>query len=190
MWKWLWRKIGKWVGSTSADNADSDELYFSTTIRFKETGYSKPMSDHSRIVIYRHTFTDKSTIGDLFIDNKFECYTLEDTCRTKKIPKITAIPPGRYKVVMYKSPKFNRWLPLLEDVPGYSHIEIHNGNTPIDTEGCILVGRRRGEDSVSESLSALDALIPKIQDLIKQGDTYIQVIGGSHHTEAKHVQVA
>ena len=51
-----------------------------------------------------------------------------------------SIKAGTYPAVLYMSPKRNRWVYLLKDVPGHTAIEIHSGNLPGDTEGCILTG--------------------------------------------------
>lgn len=87
------------------------------------------------------------TIGRLAIDGKYMCDTLEPTSRDigwgkpgRKVAGKTAIPPGRYPVVVTFSPRFKRWLPLLLHVPGFEGIRIHAGNYPADTEGCILPG--------------------------------------------------
>ena len=100
------------------------------------------------------------TIGCLFAGNELICNTLEPTWRDigwghkgRKVPGRTAIPEGRYPVVITYSPKFAAWLPLLLHVPGFEGIRIHAGNTVgfegirihagntvEDTQGCILVG--------------------------------------------------
>lgn len=106
------------------------------------------------------------THGRLFTDEGgFVCWTLEDTDRgltadmseaqIKAIKKYgeTAIPKGRYKVVLAVSPtlkdrsyakKYGGMFPVLVNVPGYSGIMIHPGTTPADTRGCILTGMLRG----------------------------------------------
>jgi len=94
--------------------------------------------------LYRHTYNtrgDRSIIGDLFIDGEFFCYTLEDEKRADgvKVYGETAIPTGTYNVKLTQSNRFKRLMPLLLDVPMFSGIRIHGGNTSKDTLGCILV---------------------------------------------------
>lgn len=110
----------------------------------------------------RQPSTSKSTSGALSIDGKFECFTLEDVVRDKKIPGETAIPAGTYKVIINQSNRFKRLLPLLLDVPGFEGVRIHPGNTAADTEGCILVGDIRSTDTVSKSVIAFNRLFAKM----------------------------
>lgn len=127
-------------------------------------------------------------IGDLSIDEVFFSNTLEDTDRgltsdmsdeeIKEIKQkgITAIPTGRYKVVMnVQSPKFSKYkqyefckgyLPRLVDVPGYEGVLIHIGNYPKDTDGCILVGKNTVKGAVMEST----ATFKKLHDILKNAD--------------------
>ena len=87
------------------------------------------------------------TIGRLFVDGKYFCDTLEDRCRDldkeEKVMHETAIPEGTYEVIVNVSVKFKRKLPLLLNVPHFTGIRIHRGNTDKDTFGCILVGENR-----------------------------------------------
>lgn len=108
--------------------------------------------------------TDKSTIGELTIDGKFECYTLEDIEREVKIKAETAIPKGTYKVIINQSNRFKRLMPLLLNVSNFEGVRIHAGNTNHDTEGCILVGRTRGVDFIGQSRKAYDSLFKKMQE--------------------------
>ena len=95
------------------------------------------------------------TIGRLFVDGKYFCDTLEDRCRDldkeKKVMNETAIPEGTYEVIVNVSARFKRKLPLLLDVPHFSGIRIHRGNTDKDTSGCILVGENKQPGRVIKS---------------------------------------
>jgi hypothetical protein len=116
-----------------------------------------------KITVKRLHKTDTSTIGELLIDGIFECYTLEDVERPVKIKSETAIPKGTYKVIINQSNRFKRLLPLLLNVPNFEGVRIHSGNTNHDTEGCILVGRTRGNNYVGQSRKAFDKLFKKMQ---------------------------
>lgn len=81
-------------------------------------------------------------IGRLYVDGKYFCDTLEDCIRSgKKIAHVTAIPRGSYEIQWTYSNRFKRFMPLLCNVPNFSGIRIHAGNTSADTDGCILVGK-------------------------------------------------
>lgn len=118
-----------------------------------------------KLEVKRKIFTDKSTIGELFIDGVFECYTLEDVVRQG--PKVfgkTAIPAGTYKVIVNMSNRFKRLLPLLISVPEFEGVRIHPGNTDADTEGCILLGRVKGDNAIYNSKLAFNQFFDKIKD--------------------------
>src|SRR5580704_9376773 len=127
-----------------------------------------------QILVQRVTLTDKSTIGELSLDGgDLLCYTLE-------LPKPQCIPAGSYKVIIAPSAKFGRLMPRLLSVPGWPNddIEIHYGNYPSDTEGCILVGLTQPEpDFIGESRMAFDELFPKLEAPASAGDLYISVVG-------------
>ena len=123
----------------------------------------------------RKEFTQQSTIGELSVDGKFECYTLEDMVRPVKIKGMTAIPAGAYEVVVTFSERFQRLLPLLLNVPGFDGVRIHTGNTDLDTEGCILVGKVKKKDAIRSSKVAFDALFPKIQAAAQQEKIFIHI---------------
>ena len=90
----------------------------------------------------------------------------------------SAIPPGRYPVTIYASPHFGREVPLLEDVPNRSEIEMHFGNYPTDSRGCILVGLTHEPDFVGESRKAFEKLFETIQEYARRGECWIDVQGG------------
>lgn len=116
-----------------------------------------------KIQIKRLHRTENSTIGELTIDGKFECYTLEDKERDVKIKSETAIKKGTYKVIINRSNRFKRLLPLLLNVPEFEGVRIHSGNSNHDTEGCILVGKTRSKDFIGQSRKAFDTLFEKMQ---------------------------
>ena len=114
------------------------------------------------------------TIGRMEIDNEYICDTLEPTWRdlahgSRKQKGKTAIPEGGYALVVTKSPKFKKWLPLLLGVPGFDGVRIHSGNTPKDTQGCILVGQNRKKGMVLNSRIAMEEIM-KILDSRKAGE--------------------
>ena len=115
------------------------------------------------LTLYRKWFTDISTTGALFIDGAFFCYTLEDAVREQKVYGKTAIPYGKYEVVITYSPRFQKNMPLLLNVPNFECVRIHTGNTARDTEGCILVGKSKGYDFVGGSRKAYDELMERIK---------------------------
>ena len=113
------------------------------------------------------------TLGELSVDGEKFCHTLEPTWRkpeARKIPGKTAIPEGRYPIVITLSPKFKQWLPLLLHVPGFTGIRIHAGNTAKDTKGCILVGENTGKGVLSDSRLWVERLKRRIVDAKERGE--------------------
>lgn len=121
------------------------------------------------ILLKRIALRDTYTIGKLYIDGRLICDTLEDKVRDlskeKKVYGETAIPYGTYKVSWTYSPKFKKCMPLLENVPNFSGIRIHSGNTAKDSLGCILVGENKQKGMVLNSRATVDKLYP----IIKKG---------------------
>ena len=108
-------------------------------------------------------------------ENKYFCDTLEPTWRdyangAYKVKGRSAIPEGRYAVVISYSPKFKQWLPILLGVPKFEGIRIHAGNTAKDTEGCILVGMNREVGKVLDSRKWLYELKQKIVEAKDRGE--------------------
>ncbi len=117
-----------------------------------------------KLELYRRRKTDLSTLGSLFIDHldHRECFTLEPA---------DCIPDGTYRIGLYLSPRFKMLVPLLIRVPGHDCIEIHPGNFPKDTTGCILVGLNRSPDYVGQSRIAFNRLMNKIRKAMTAGET-------------------
>lgn len=124
------------------------------------------------LVLKRIYFGETFTVGKLFENDNFICYTLEDKVReitgepvsTWKVQNQTAIPVGVYPVIITMSARFRIRLPLLVDVPGFSGIRIHTGNSSANTEGCILVGSTWDgkSDWIGSSKVAFSLLMPLI----------------------------
>ena len=117
------------------------------------------------IEVKRFEFKDTHTIGKMYLDGQYECYTLEDVVRKgAKVNGQTAIPTGTYNLIINHSNRFNRDLPLLENVPNFTGVRIHAGNTSAHTEGCILVGTTwSGKDFIGNSRVAFNKLFEKLK---------------------------
>jgi len=131
-----------------------------------------------KLTLQRQHLTAQATVGVLDINGVFECYTLEDVVRevpgqpveSWKIATQTAIPVGTYSLIIDFSNRFQRLLPRVLNVPGFEGIRVHAGNTPANTEGCILVGKRFGTDVVHDSRVALAALQSKLRAALDRGE--------------------
>lgn len=115
-----------------------------------------------RLRLERSEFTENSTIGNLYIDDVFFCYTLEDKVRDEKIKRETAIPTGIYEIRLTMSNRFKKVLPVLLRVPNFEGVRIHSGNTKDHTEGCILLGMVKDIDFVGMSRVAMNKLMAKL----------------------------
>ena len=120
----------------------------------------------------RETVVDEYSSGTA---DRYFCDTLEPTWRdyangAYKIKGRSAIPEGRYAVVISWSPKIKQWLPILLGVPKFEGIRIHAGNTAEDTEGCILVGKNREVGKVLDSRIWLHRLKGKIVEAKARGE--------------------
>lgn len=115
------------------------------------------------LLLLRSSPTVVCTLGDLLlgedVNGPWQCYTLEDPWHEKKVYGDTCIPTGTYEVVLAHSNRFKRKLPRLLNVPGFDGVLIHGGNTKEDTHGCILVGQRRGVNSINTCAPALEKVI-------------------------------
>lgn len=154
-----------------------DGVIFSWSWKFWGVKELKPETPDV-MLIERQWFTDKSTVGMLSLDGVHVCFTLEDTCRRKKEHGTTAIPAGRYEVIVDYSERFRRLMPHILNVPFFEGVRIHSGNTPEDTDGCVLVGLRKGENAVYDSVKAYGILFDEIQRRLSKGKLYVSIIGG------------
>jgi len=139
----------------------------------------------------RITSDDDTTVGALYLDDVFQCFTLEDQYQDEKVVKKTRIPAATYKIKLRdngnmtkryanKFPSMHRGMLWLQDVADFQWIYIHVGNTDKHTEGCILVGQGanigHGNMSVMNSVRAYKDLYSKIVDAAEAQDLEIQIV--------------
>ena len=128
-----------------------------------------------KIKVIRKEFANDRTFGDMYIDGEFFCNTLEphaiDWSKQRKVAGKTAIPEGTYKVRLGWSKKSQRIVPWLMRVPHFRDIQIHVGNFPKDTRGCILVGDQ-DKDVLLNSRAVFDRLMLKLS---KKAEIWIEV---------------
>ena len=141
-----------------------------------------------KLTLKRKVFTNNSTIGELFIDDVFECFTLEDVDRgltatmpiaeidKTKVHSLTAIPYGEYEVVITFSNRFKCLMPLLVDVKGFAGVRIHTGNKAVDTEGCILVGKTKGLDFIGNSREEYAILFKKLSEAASKEKVHLTIM--------------
>jgi hypothetical protein len=117
------------------------------------------------------------TPGMFYINDEFFAYSLEDPERGFKIKGDTAIPKGRYRVILSMSARFKKVLPLLLNVPGYSGVRIHGGNTKKDTLGCPLIGKFRTGNRIYSCAPMVNSLILRMEKAISDGqEVYITIM--------------
>jgi hypothetical protein len=134
-----------------------------------------------RLYVVRQLYSQTTTIGRLLVEDGMYCYTLEDVVRDPGEPKVpgkTAIPAGHYALELSMSTRFKRIMPLLLNVPGFSGVRIHGGNTAEDTEGCLIVAFNRVNDTTVQG-TAEKALTSLLQG--RHGPHYIDILD-THHT--------
>lgn len=135
----------------------------------------------------RLTADNDSTIGVLFVDGRFVCFTVEDEFRATKIAAETRIPAGVYDIKLRAVGGFHdrflakfgaswhRGMLHLQNVPGFEYILIHTGNTDDDSEGCLIVGlgaltTRDGGGNLTGSVDAYQKLYPLVRDALLRGE--------------------
>lgn len=129
-----------------------------------------------KIRLLRSVLWRDMTLGQLFINERYVCHTLEHPVREEKIPGKTAIPFGRYQVLVTWSPKFKRRLPLIKNVPNFEGIRIHRGNSLQDTAGCVLVGEWNGSWGLLNSIPAEVLVTKKIEQAQQRGEDVILIV--------------
>lgn len=128
-----------------------------------------------KIELFRDDMNPERTLGTLYIDEIKIAETCEDADRHledggEKVYGKTAIPRGLYKVGLSFSHHFKRILPEVLEVPGYSGVRIHGGNSADDTLGCILVGRVRTANGIANCAATLQRIIDMIDEAEENGE--------------------
>ena len=119
-----------------------------------------------QIRVVREPTKNATSLAALWIDGHCQCHTLVYVIRPagEKVYGETAIPAGRYKLILSMSNRFKKIMPEVVAVPGFAGIRIHAGNTAKDTEGCLLLGQTRNVEtrSIGQSKLAIQAFTTKI----------------------------
>ena len=134
-----------------------------------------------KIEIRRDVIQPLRTMGRMFLAGEFYGYTLEDTDRQlesggEKIKGKTAIPRGEYKVTNSMSNRFKRIMPEVHNVPGFSGVRIHGGNTEADTEGCPLLGKRRTDIAIGDCAAINADLVRRIDEALARDEVVILTV--------------
>jgi hypothetical protein len=123
-----------------------------------------------KIVVQRHAYGPRSTMGDMFIDDQFECFTLEPSKDTPVHAGHPCIPEGTYPVHLTMSPHMHYVTPEIMDVPGRTYIRIHIANKPEEVLGCTAVGETQAQDWVGGSKDAFHKMMTLLQFAWDRGE--------------------
>jgi hypothetical protein len=124
----------------------------------------------------RYEFTDEYTIGKLYANGIFVCYTLEGCDRYledggMKVQNNTAIPRGLYSMTVNFSERFQKKMPLIMNVSGFIGIRLHSDSSVANTDGSVLIGMSKIMDKVLESIEAVTIVIELINKAIIDGQS-------------------
>ncbi len=143
------------------------------------------------LTVLRYIDDGQTTLGMIFLRNKFFAYTLEDTHRDEKIHSETRIPAGIYALDFNRNDtpmtlryrKTRPWFDYhleIKNIPNYHSVYIHVGNTHEHTAGCILIadGVNGGlQKSLIQSRIAFDRFYQIISALLKSNEkVHIQIL--------------
>lgn len=149
----------------------------------------------------RLTADADSTIGALFLDGRFQCFTVEDEFRATKVARETRVPAGVYDVKLRAEggfhqrflekfgPTWHKGMLHLQHVPGFEYVLIHTGNTDDDTEGCVIVGlganvTLEGGGGLANSVLAYQKFYPPVRDALLRGERVTLTIVDRDRLEA------
>lgn len=145
----------------------------------------------TQLLVDRDVAGPEVTLSRWYLDGALQCFGLEDAIRAEKIPGRTCIPAGLYRLALRTTGRFHaryaedprfrdihRGMIELVDVPGFSDILIHAGNTARDTRGCLLPGRFRdvGASALRESGVAYRTLYRRLIDDVAAGSAAVRIV--------------
>lgn len=146
---------------------------------------ARTMPDAEALIL-RTLYTETATRGHYFLDDSRRGWSLEDRIRPpgQKIPGITCIPAGRYRMQLTWSNRFSKlrgkevWLPEIYPVPMFEGVRAHGGNRPVDSDGCPLIAREtKAADWIFGSLE--QELVDRL--LKSEGLGWFTIINGPGH---------
>lgn len=120
------------------------------------------------IIEIKRDGTDSPNYGELFIDGVLVGQTLEDQDRHledggEKVYGDTAIPRGKYRVILSFSHRFQKVMPEVLGVPTHTGVRIHGGNDEVDTLGCPLLGSVRTDTGIAKCHAPNERLIDALE---------------------------
>lgn len=127
-----------------------------------------------KLVLKRDYFSLSAVSGVLYVDGVEFCHTLEPAI-IDGYGKGSCVKPGTYSIDYHFSPKFGKYMLTLCGVKGRSGILIHSGNTPKDSAGCILVGKRLNNEHLSSSRDVLSRLLGNVFVAMSHGSVVITI---------------
>ncbi len=135
----------------------------------------------TNLKLVRNVFLATRTFGQLYVNDVLYCDTLEDKVRdfgklgVNKVWGKTAIPYGKYRVIINDSVRFKRKMPLLLGVPYFEGIRIHSGNTEANTAGCILLGKNQNNEMLVSSKLTFAQFYKDLERWLKMGQVQIEI---------------
>lgn len=136
-----------------------------------------------RISVKRYSDNGESTLGLLYVNNKFFCYTIEDTYRDVKVKHQTRIPEGEYKMTLrdvggmtgrYKEkfPAIHKGMLWIRNVPNFEYVYFHMGNDKDDSSGCILTADTVNNNTITDGFagSSRPAYVRFYKEVVKALD--------------------
>lgn len=145
-----------------------------------------------KITVERFLENGITTISRVLIDGIDHGFKgLEDAYHAKKIYGKTRIPAGIYSLKVQNAghvhsrysarfAKIHRGVLLIANVPGYTGVLIHIGNTATETQGCLLIGKsyilHSGDYMLQNSTLAYLDFYGRVIEPVIQGGVNIEFI--------------